>query len=239
MNCERMRELSSEAVDGVLDGVRAASYLAHLDSCPPCRVFDSQLREAIAMLAELPEVDAREGFEEAVWSRIARETSAERGGLGRSVLRRMRARLGSLAPEMGRGVGWSFAGVGAFVLVLALVSGDPAPRSSVARVTPEPANEIAADVASRSTATRSASETASPSAGEDEFVAEMPEAVREYLQNAKELRLPNGAEHYRRSNYSYPVRRLDDPSLFLTGESSSPSGPRAPAASEEATVISF
>jgi hypothetical protein len=234
-----MRELSSEAIDGVLDRARAASYLAHLESCPPCRVFDAQLREAIAMLTELPEVDAREGFEDAVWSRIARESSAAERGLHRSLLGRMLAPWKRLAPDMGRGVGWSFAGVGAFVLVLALVSGDPAPRSSVARVTAEPANEIAADVATRSTAQQSASETASSSAGEDEFVAEMPEAVREYLQNAKELRLPNGAEHYRRSNYSYPVRRLDDPSMFLTGESPSPMGPLAPAASEEATVISF
>ncbi len=67
----------------------------------------------------------------------------------------------------------------------------------------------------------------------------MPEAVREYLNSAKELRLPGGAERYRRSNYSYPMRRVDDPSVYLMGESTSPSGPSPAASQEEAAVISF
>jgi anti-sigma factor RsiW len=229
--------LSSEAIDGVLDAARAASYLAHLESCPPCRVFDTELRESIAMLDELPRVDVREGFEEMVWNRIARE-NAERGG-ERSMVRWLRERLAALAPETRRGIGWSFATVGAVVFVLSLVSGDPAPESSIARTPRGSEPQLAADAGARLATPAGVQETASSSSVEDEFVAEMPQAVQEYLQNAKDLRLPDSVDRYRRSNYSYPVRRVDDPSLFLTGESASPSGPRAPAASEEATVISF
>jgi hypothetical protein len=76
-------------------------------------------------------------------------------------------------------------------------------------------------------------------APEEEFTAGMPEAIRVYLQSAKDLRLPDGAERYRRSNYTYPVRRVADPSPFrFTGESPLTPSPEAES-EQDANVISF
>jgi anti-sigma factor RsiW len=232
-----MRELSSEALDGALEKDRRETYFAHLEACPPCRVFHEELRVAVAMLAELPEVDASEGFEERVWARIASENAAAARAQG-AWWSGLRSRVESLALGMRQGAGWSVVGVATAVLVLALVSSDPAPRSSAQRSAPVSGQEIASGSSPVSSPVRTPE--VRMVSEEDEFVAEMPEAVREYLDNAKDLRLPGGADRYRRSNYSYPMRRVDDPSLFLMGESTPGMGPLPPPASQEdAAVISF
>lgn len=244
MKCDRLRDLASSALDGALDARRTEVYFDHLRACPPCLAFHEELRRSLALLAELPVVDASEGFEDRVWSRLAEEgftgsqPARSPGFAGR--VREWAAASFASSTGWER---WSFASVAAAVFALALVSPDPAPRpakvaSSVSA--PSPGAEVA-ELFTPSVPGSGAG-AAAPRVGlvaeEDEFVAEMPEAVREYLRHAKDLRLPVGEDGYRRSNYSYPVRRVVDPSPFqLTGESAAPSS--LPGAGDDAAVISF
>jgi hypothetical protein len=183
------------------------------------------MRASLALLAELPSVEVSDTFEERVWSRIAQHQEArERRWAIPSWLRNWSP---SASPAW---MGWSFAGVSAAVLALALVSSDPAPRGSVAQ------RERAATAPVVASAPVAELEKAVET--EEEFIADMPEAIRVYLQHGQDLRLQDRAEHYRRSNYSYPVRRIIDPDPFqLTGETQSPSPAAGP--DQDATVISF
>jgi hypothetical protein len=211
-------------------------------------VFHEEMRQAVALLCDLPEVDARAGFEERVWSRIA--VAQEEGARGAWGVRRTLDWIREWIAEAGARPGWvatwSVAGVAASLAVLTLVSSEPAPSGSVARKSSTaPSAEVAglseAPDASSSISSGASTAVSEMASSEDEFVAEMPEAVREYLDNAKDLRLPGSAERYRRANYSYPIRRVEDPSLLrVTGESSSPSyPPSAEGTGEESPVISF
>ena len=61
-------------------------------------------------------------------------------------------------------------------------------------------------------------DTFSESPGDEELVAGIPDAVEKYLQNSLDLRLQTDSDRFRRSNYSYPLRRVQDPSFVpVTG----------------------
>jgi hypothetical protein len=51
MNCDDVRALSSEHLDGTLVGARDLALRAHLDACPLCRAELASLRTALATLA--------------------------------------------------------------------------------------------------------------------------------------------------------------------------------------------
>ena len=225
MKCDQVREWTSAALDGALVSNDSTSYFLHLQSCPPCRLHHEEMRAALALLAELPPVEVSDTFEDRVWTRISedREAREQRWALP-SWLRSLNP---SAAPAW---MGWSFAGVSASVVALALVSSDPAPLAHRQATTTEP-------VIASAPISPSSSEKA-PVDAEEEFMAEMPEAIRVYLQHGQDLRLPDSGDRYRRSNYSYPVRRVTDPDPFqLTGESQNPSP--AAGSDQDATVISF
>lgn len=226
MKCDQVREWTSAALDGALVSNDSNSYFLHLQSCPPCRLHHEEMRAALALLTELPPVEVSETFEERVWTLIAEDREArERRWALPSWLRNW---SDGGAPAW---MGWSFAGVSAAVVALALMSSDPAPSSIVHR------QSGATDVAVAPIAQAPSSEKAMVDS-EEEFIADMPEAIRVYLQHGQDLRLPDSSDRYRRSNYSYPVRRVTDPDPFqFTGESQNPS-PSA-GSDQDGTVISF
>lgn len=248
MNCDRTRDLASDALDGALDARRSEEYFHHLRVCPPCLTFHEELRQSLALLEELPVVDVQDGFEDRVWRRLAQEglTGTESAAYRPRLDVRLREWFSTWTGASFGWERWSLAGVAAGVFALALVSPDPAPRSSivgasasssVASSDADLARSPSTELTSRVSSNVAAPPAASLVSQEDEFVAEMPEAVREYLRHAKDLRLPVGEDQYRRSNYSYPVRRVVNPSpLQLTGESTAPVSPTG---AGDATVIAF
>ena len=228
MKCDQVKEWTSAALDGALVSNDSSSYFEHLQACPRCRLHHEEMGAALALLTELPSVDAEEGFEERVWSRIAASQEARRNRWALPSWSR-----GFFGGELAQSwTGWSLAGVSAAVAALMLVSSDPAPFGSTARQ-----DGVAAPVIASTPETQAASSEGAIDS-EEEFIAGMPEAIRVYLQHGQDLRLPDSAERYRRSNYSYPVRRVTDPDPFqLTGEAM---GPFPVAGSDQdATVISF
>jgi hypothetical protein len=239
-----VRELASEALDGRLARAEADAFQAHLASCLPCLTFCEELRESIALLDELPAVEVGDEFNEAVWARVGAEAEA---AAGRDVLRPFReGRLAELWEDIRRGYGlwrWSPVGVAAAAVAAmfalapepgpggAFVAGgeagaeDPVAPSAavVAEAIPAAASELVTDYA----------------AAEEEVVAEMPAAIEEFLRNAERLRLRGEEERYRRSNYSYPLRRVSDSAILQVsgGAERGPQPVPTPAAQPE--VISF
>jgi anti-sigma factor RsiW len=227
VKCDQVREWTSAALDGALTSNDSNSYFVHLQSCPPCRLHHEEMRAALALLTEVPSVEVSDTFEERVWTLIAEDRQA----------REQRWALPSWLRSFGATpawMGWSFAGVSAAVVALALVSSDPAPLATIAHR----ANSTTEQVIASAPTTAPAPEKTAVDA-EEEFVADMPEAIRVYLQQGgQDLRLPDSAERYRRSNYTYPVRRVADPDPFrLTGESQNPSP--AAGSDQDGTVIQF
>jgi anti-sigma factor RsiW len=236
VNCHRARELASEAVDGTLSADLAWGFRDHLGTCPPCRVFFAELKESLALLSELPTVGVGEGFDEAVWAKLAEQKA--RGG---------RRRWFTLPQVLGIGGAWSrtwrLAPLGAAAAVLSVfaLTGKPpypsltgeaaedgaaqAERALLAGAEPQPVDAVVAPV---------------EEAGE-EIVGEMPEAVEVFLRNgARDLRL-EATDRLRRSNYSYPLRRVGEPSLIRVGTTTGYDAPSLgrPVADAGATVISF
>ena len=52
MNCERVTDLLSEAIDGTLSSNHKERFHTHLADCPQCRLSFGEMREALALLAE-------------------------------------------------------------------------------------------------------------------------------------------------------------------------------------------
>jgi hypothetical protein len=229
VKCDQVKEWASAALDGALGSDDSNSYFEHLQACPPCRLHHEEMRAALVLLTELPLVDAHDGFEEQVFRRIAESRKAPRTWWVMPSWAR-----GFFGGELAHaGTGWSLAGVSAAVAALALVSSDPAPLQTATRVNDAAVPLIASAPGPEATASQKPAVDS-----EEEFIAGMPEAIRVYLQHGQDLRLPDSAERYRRSNYSYPVRRVIDPEPFqLTGEAATPSP--AAGSDQDVTVISF
>ena len=69
MRCYNIRKLISRYQDGELDDRRTREVREHLAVCESCRMEESALREALAVLSAWPAPEPRAGFE-AVLSRI-------------------------------------------------------------------------------------------------------------------------------------------------------------------------
>ena len=72
-----------------------------------------------------------------------------------------------------------------------------------------------------------------------EVYAGMPEAVEVFLRSARDLRLQTDTDRFRRSKYSYPLRRVHTPSSVGRSVSSTPLPVGHQPSEPEATVISF
>lgn len=269
MKCERVREISADALDGLLSAEDADAFHGHLAHCRACVLFYERLREAVALLEELPEVEVGPDFNERVWARLAAEPTSGPGlagtlrALGERVVA-WRERLTPAAPA-GR---WSLAGVAAAVVAMLAISAEPplpffaeradedettvatsagrdggtdfalapsAPASFAGRSSREVLHDRAARMAARSDASARTQEE------EEEVTAEMPVAVEAFLRNARDLRLTNGDDRYRRANYTYPLRRFPEvsPLLMVGEEAPVPIVGARPTADREAAVIAF
>ena len=229
MNCDRARDLVSTALDGALSEGQEQRFRQHLEDCPPCRAFYGELRDSLALLGELPQVDTTESFEDSVWRRIrAAEAPRSRPAMWKA---RLEEFFGSL--DVGGSFWrWSPVGVAAGVLMLFAISSPPeTPVGSgeLARSVPaEPAREPAEDTASDSEVLASAEEV--------EVEAGMPEAVENYLRSARDLRLSSDPDRFRRSNYSYPLRHVQG---VANGSLTGRPAVQTPKVDADVTVIAF
>lgn len=219
MNCERIRELVSDALDGVLASSVTDRFHAHLDTCPPCRTYYMELKESLLLLEELPTVEVGDDFDRAVWARIRSEEEP------RSVVQSLEERLEMLRLRFSFGTGlmrWSPVAAAALVLLgLAMVASPPgvAPVADESlsgtdvAVVPSSDAELPPGASSRRTDDAADDATVADATNgfqEQEYVSGMPRAVEHYLENGQELRLAN-PERYEHSNYSYPLRQIPDP----------------------------
>jgi len=246
VNCDRIRELASEALDGTLSGSGASRFSEHVDACPPCRSFLGQLRESLLLLQELPSVEVGEDFERRVWSRIR----AEEVGVGRweSLVRRVRSEWESTAPAFAR---WSPVAVAAGVLAMFAVTSSPDGSQWAASADGERSETVeasaprgvAAPIESADRVTHVA-QIAEPEAesvpdSAEELDYGIPRAVEAYLNSGRELRA-RSEQQYLRSNYSYPLTRVRvGGGMSGVGEGRPVSENWSPAAGGGATVISF
>jgi hypothetical protein len=268
VKCERVREIASDALDGLLSPEDADAFHGHLAHCRACVFFYERMREAVALLDEVPDVDVRPGFNESVWARLAEEGEAAPGVTG--LLGSWRARLAvwreSLAPTWGAAQ-WSIAGVAAAVVAMVAISAEP-PSPFFADRSEEASRPVTAEAVRAAESTvavapvRTAPDVRREQVGAlrgsvvrirprelastfeeaaDEVSADMPEAVEAFLRNSRELRLTNEDDRYRRANYTYPLRRFPDVSpLLLVGEEAPGVGMGArPAADQGTAVIAF
>jgi Putative zinc-finger len=224
VKCERIRELVSDAIDGVLAPGAADRFHAHLDRCPPCRTYYMELKESLLLLEELPTVEVGDDFDRGVWARIRSEEEP------RTLTAALGERLEMLRVRFSFGTGllrWSPAVAAAVILLVVAMTaprpdGGNASASDTARVAPS-RTDTGVQVAEASNPEGPSSprpgspadlDAAEPSSGfqEQEYVSGMPRAVEQFLENGRDLRLPN-PERYERSNYSYPLRQIPDPGL--------------------------
>jgi hypothetical protein len=78
LGCPDVREIGPDFAFGILDGEARADVLLHLDHCPTCQRFVSELSEtADAMVLLAPEAEPPTGFERRALDRIV-ETSRRR-----------------------------------------------------------------------------------------------------------------------------------------------------------------
>lgn len=210
MNCDRCRDLASEALDGALSGSALTEFRAHLDACPPCGAFLSELRDSLALLTELPEVQVdADRFDRAVWAVVrAHERAAAPGwkawlalpgGFRVADLFTWRwapataVATAAVAIAVSLGPNGSQGGPGGFAEAPVMQPGvAPLPGFAQAPLEGDTAWEVS----------------------ELSVRAPMPEPVEQYLQQVgqqqvgQDLRFDTG-NRLRGSDYFYPVRRLE------------------------------
>lgn len=208
MKCTSVRELASDALDELLEPGVQRRFQAHLESCPSCVGFCSELRESLALLSDLPEIEAHPDFERRVLARLREEQPV---GLRETLI----ARWTSFVERLSLGAApWRLAPLGvaaAIIGVIAFSSGPLPPEvTPVAESGGSPAI-LASQVPEAGNGSPSDPFVVNAAEVEaEEFEASMPRAIEEFLRNAPELRLPN-PESYRDANYHYPMGRVRDP----------------------------
>ena len=200
MNCDRVQDLLSEAIDGTLSPSESETFHAHVAACPPCRTALGELKESLTLLADLPSVEPREGFDEAVWTLIRAERRARSAGL-RERVTRVLEELGAA----GSWLQWAPLGVAAALLAWVMVWPTTPPRPDAAVALVETPGETVAPAPV-------ASPSQGPALDRREYAGGTPQAIKDYLEGAgdgRDLSLP--ADNYRRSTWSYPFTSVSDP----------------------------
>ncbi len=72
VDCNDVRQLSSDYLEDDLPQVKQSAIQAHLSNCGPCRAFVETLASTIGILSRLPRVSAPSTFKESVMNRIKR-----------------------------------------------------------------------------------------------------------------------------------------------------------------------
>jgi len=73
VDCNEVRNRSSEYLDRDLPAPKLLSIQAHLSNCGPCRAFVETLATTIGFLSRFPKVAAPSSFKHSVMERIRRE----------------------------------------------------------------------------------------------------------------------------------------------------------------------
>jgi anti-sigma factor RsiW len=207
LNCDRVKGLVLDLLDGALDRSGEEAVRGHLELCPPCRVFHDEMTQSLALLRELPAVEVSSSFDDAVWRRV-RALEAPAGV--RKLVRRRIADAWSRFRTFPSYARWTPAFVTAGVLMLLAIA--PRPQAGPEMIAAAPPREPAATVVAavpevvEGAEARAASvvEVATP----EEVYAGIPEAVEAFLETARDLRLETDSDQYRRSNYTYPLRHV-------------------------------
>lgn len=73
-DCEEVRNLSSDYIDGDLDLVTAEKVKSHLEACGPCNAFINTLRATVRLLRGTPKRDAPDDFRKRIRETLRRES---------------------------------------------------------------------------------------------------------------------------------------------------------------------
>jgi hypothetical protein len=244
LNCYRARELASEALDGALASSLAERFRAHLGECPSCRAFYAELRESLALLSELPEVTVDDRFDEAVWARV--RAGAPHRSTAWSGLVGWRESLQAAVARSGLGAAWRWAPLGAAAALLAVFALSSSPSfdrdAGIAQAPPARALPTPTPVVFGAGPADGGADVATAAERIDETLARMPQAVEVYLRSSsRDLRLETNGERLRRSDYSYPIRRVGSRGVVREGPGGTFTAPLTvqPVSDPGAALISF
>jgi predicted anti-sigma-YlaC factor YlaD len=76
IDCDEVRERSSDYLEQDLPPAKQSALLAHLSKCGPCRAFVGTLSSTIGVLSRLPQVTASAAFKQS----LLEQTTHEPGG---------------------------------------------------------------------------------------------------------------------------------------------------------------
>lgn len=114
--CEEIRKELSAYIDGFLSDEELAAVRKHLETCALCRQELDSLRETVALIQGLPELDVPEGFRSRVLERVAAEKAPVRtAAVGNG------GRVGRLRSLFGKNP-WLGAAVAAVLLLFVVFS---------------------------------------------------------------------------------------------------------------------
>jgi hypothetical protein len=235
VNCDRCRDLASEALDGALTGSVRTEFRRHVETCPPCGAFLGELKDSLALLTELPEVPVdAERFDRAVWAAV-RSSEPPAAPAWRAWL----AVPGGF--RLADVFSWRWApamAVGTAAVALAVAIGPNSRRAA------EPSSfaEAPASLPGSSEAPLDADGLFQVS--ELNVRAPIPEPVEQYLRRqggqsfGQDLRFDTG-NRLRGSDYFYPVRRLEVNGPVRGATPVDPSYVRPVSAERRPAVIAF
>jgi hypothetical protein len=199
LNCDKTKDLFSEAIDGAMSPVEARDFETHLAGCPPCRVAFGDLKDALSVLGELPSIDVGPEFDDAVWRRLrAEQRAGEQPGV--TLGERVREWVGGL--RLGSSWRWAPLGAAAAILGWVALSSDQAALPGTSREKGASGGLVRVE----STVPDTETLLRNPDFIPVEFTAGMPKAVEEFISRGEDL-----TPRYRQSNYNYPFRPVSDP----------------------------
>ena len=80
LNCDQVRKLSSEYLEGELSPSRLKSFSYHISKCGPCRAFVEGLVSMLGMLARLPKAEPPATLKQSILEQIrASRSDGEQG----------------------------------------------------------------------------------------------------------------------------------------------------------------
>lgn len=213
MNCDKVQDLISEAIDGALPASQAHPFQDHLAACPSCRMLFADVKDSLALLADMPVIEVSAGFDDAVRARLRSEPRAAGASLADRVARWRETFANPRAVGPGPGIPgawlrWTPLGAAAALLVWVAMSRDtfgPGTAGEDGAGTSVAVTETSAEFS----APADPAASSSPDLRPVEFAAPMPQVVEVFLESGRELRV--SADRYRRSNYHYPLRAVHDP----------------------------
>ena len=73
LDCQDVKELSSDYIDGDLEDAKASHVSRHLGWCAPCNAFVNTLRATVELLRAMPKRDAPDGFRDRVRENLRKD----------------------------------------------------------------------------------------------------------------------------------------------------------------------